>query len=72
MTEDELMKLYDDLNKLLSGKQLDHALIAVGTTVANIAHISNIPIMHVLGLINKTALESFGKILEEENESTKH
>jgi hypothetical protein len=64
--------MYAEFNKVLVDKQLDHALIAIGITIANLSYQTRTPILQLLALINRTAVENFEQILEEENESTKH
>jgi len=72
MTEDEILKMYAEFNKVLVDKQLDHALIAIGITIANLSYQTNNSILHILALINRAAVENFEQILEQADESTKH
>lgn len=72
MTDDEILKMYAEFNKVLVDKQLDHALIAIGITIANLSYQTNTSLIHLLSLINRAAVENFEQILEQADESTKH
>lgn len=72
MTDDEILKMYAEFNKVLVDKQLDHALIAIGITIANLSYQTNTSLLHLLSLINRAAVENFEQILEQADESTKH
>lgn len=72
MTDEEILKMYAEFNKILVDKQLDHALIAIGITIANLSYQTNTSILQLLGLINRAAVENFEQILEQADESTKH
>jgi len=72
MTDDEILKMYADFNKVLVDKRLDHALIAIGITIANLSFQSRTPILQLLSLVNRAAIENFEQILEMNDESTKH
>lgn len=72
MTDDEILKMYAEFNKVLVDKQLDHALIAIGITIANLSYQTNTSLIHLLSLINRSAVENFEQILEQADESTKH
>ena len=72
MTDDEILKMYADFNKVLVDKRLDHALIAIGITIANLSYQTNTSLIHLLSLINRAAVENFEQILEQADESTKH
>lgn len=72
MTDDEILKMYADFNKVLVDKRLDHALIAIGITIANLSFQSKTSILQLLSLVNRAAIENFEQILEMHDESTKH
>lgn len=72
MTDEEILKMYAEFNKILVDKQLDHALIAIGITIANLSYQTNTSILQLLGLINRAAVENFEQIMEQADESTKH
>jgi len=72
MTDDEILKMYAEFNKVLVDKRLDHALIAIGITIANLSYQTNNSLLHLLSLINRAAVENFEQILEQADESTKH
>jgi len=72
MTDDEILKMYAEFNKVLVDKRLDHALIAIGITIANLSYQTNNSLIHLLSLINRAAVENFEQILEQADESTKH
>jgi len=64
--------MYAEFNKVLVDKRLDHALIAIGITIANLSYQTNNSLIHLLSLINRAAVENFEQILEQADESTKH
>ena len=72
MTEDEVLKMYEGFNKVLVDKELGHALVAIGITIANLSYQTNTPVLKLLTFINRAAVENFEQIMEQADESTKH
>ena len=70
--EEEVKQLYEGLNKSIQGKMFRDVLVAFGNIVADIAYSNNIHILEALGRIHASALETYGEMKEEEDESTKH
>lgn len=72
MTDEDIMKMYVDIGKILNDKKLDHALIAIGVVIADLAYRTESSVLQVLALVNKVAVVNHQNMEEEENESTKH
>lgn len=72
MTDEDIMKMYVEIEKILNDKQLDHALIAIGIVIADLAYRTESSVLQVLALVNKVAVVNHRNMEEEENESTKH
>lgn len=70
--EEEVKQLYEGLNKSIQGKMFRDVLVAFGNIVADIAYSNNISILEALGMMNKSALDTYTEMKEEEDESTKH
>lgn len=72
MRDEEIVKIYEGLLKLSEGKEAGHFCCAIGNVLAVIAYENNAPLMRVISAVNSTALETYTKLVEEEDESTKH
>ena len=72
MTDDEVMKMYSEIEKILEDKQLDHALTAISIVIADLVYRTGAPMLQVMAMMNRSVFHNFDKLMEQEDESTKH